>query len=495
MPARQNGARILRALRDRLIRANSGPAAGFPVSRSGLAFLVALATIAFLTFVVFPARHITVVADGVSSLVHSREQSDAAILRRANVTLELGDRVLHQTDRRDDPQLQVSRATPIVAEVSGRLVYWRTQAKTLGGALSEIGVTLNDGDQALVNGVLTSPRDPLLPLAPRTVASALSLMRFPSPALSDQHPLSVTVKRAAAFTVLEDGHSLSLRSTQPTLAEALKENDIVLGPADLVSPDPQTPLTAGLSAEVDHASRLTITLPEGTSVVYSHEKTVGAALEASGIGLTPLDKVSPARDEPLTRDMEVEVIRVTVGDVVERDEIPFQTVFRGDPDLSWGDSRRVEGQAGVHASEYQVTYEDGQETGRALVRDWVEQEPQDAVVYYSAASEASAGIADGTQVVEVKHVYATWYDPASAGKPRSSSGYGYTSTGVQVTRGVVAVDPSVIPYGTKMFIPGYGFAVAADCGGGVNGNMIDLGFPDDYPVDWSPHWVDIYILG
>ncbi len=438
----------------------------------------------------------TVVADGVSHFVQSREKSDAAILHRANVTLEVGDRVLHQADPRGEPQLSVSRATPVVAEVSGHLVYWRTQAKTLGGALSEIGVTLDDGDRVLVNGVVTSPRDPLVPLAPRMVASALSLARLPSLTLSDDHPLSITVRRAVPLTVLEDGHSLSLRSTEPTLALALKENAILLGPGDLVRPDPETPLTAGLSAEVDHAAKVTISLPEGATVVYSRAKTVGDALDEAGIGLTPLDEVWPARDEPLSPDMQVEVIRVTVGSVVDREDIPYRTVFRGDPALAWGDSRRVEGQPGVHASEYQVTYENGQETGRVLVRDWVEQEPQDAAVYYSAASNSSAaGIPDGMQVVEVKHVYATWYDPASAGKPRSSPGYGYTSTGVQVTRGIVAVDPSVIPYGTKMFIPGYGFAVAADCGGGVKGNMIDLGYPDDYPVDWSPHSVDIYILG
>ena len=64
-----------------------------------------------------------------------------------------------------------------------------------------------------------------------------------------------------------------------------------------------------------------------------------------------------------------------------------------------------------------------------------------------------------------------------------------------MTRGIVAVDPRVIPYGTRMFIPGYGFAVAADCGGGVKGNMIDLGYPDGVDVDWVSHWVDIYILG
>jgi 3D (Asp-Asp-Asp) domain-containing protein len=128
------------------------------------------------------------------------------------------------------------------------------------------------------------------------------------------------------------------------------------------------------------------------------------------------------------------------------------------------------------------------------MRDWVEQEPQDAVVYYSAASDYAGDMPDGYQVMSVMHVYATWYNPASAGKPRSSPGYGITSTGVPVTRGIVAVDPRVIPYGTRMFIPGYGFAIAADCGGGVKGNMIDLGFPDGVEVDWVSHWVDIYIL-
>jgi 3D (Asp-Asp-Asp) domain-containing protein len=63
-----------------------------------------------------------------------------------------------------------------------------------------------------------------------------------------------------------------------------------------------------------------------------------------------------------------------------------------------------------------------------------------------------------------------------------------------VTRGIVAVDPAVIPLGTRLYVPGYGFAVAADTGGGIIGNMIDLGFPDGVPSDWHTSWVDVYIL-
>jgi 3D (Asp-Asp-Asp) domain-containing protein/peptidoglycan hydrolase CwlO-like protein len=62
----------------------------------------------------------------------------------------------------------------------------------------------------------------------------------------------------------------------------------------------------------------------------------------------------------------------------------------------------------------------------------------------------------------------------------SSTGYcltGTTATGIPVGWGVVAVDPNVIPLGTRMFVPGYGEGVAADTGSAVRGAMIDLWFP------------------
>ncbi len=77
----------------------------------------------------------------------------------------------------------------------------------------------------------------------------------------------------------------------------------------------------------------------------------------------------------------------------------------------------------------------------------------------------------------------------------SSTGYslpGHTATGLPVGWGVVAVDPSVIPLGTKLTIPGYGEAVAADVGSGVHGAMIDLWFPTLAQArDWGRRTVTI----
>ena len=62
----------------------------------------------------------------------------------------------------------------------------------------------------------------------------------------------------------------------------------------------------------------------------------------------------------------------------------------------------------------------------------------------------------------------------------TATGYsltGHTATGVSVGYGIVAVDPSVIPLGTRMSVPGYGEGIAADTGGAIQGNTIDLWFP------------------
>ena len=85
-------------------------------------------------------------------------------------------------------------------------------------------------------------------------------------------------------------------------------------------------------------------------------------------------------------------------------------------------------------------------------------------------------------------VWATWYTAASAG------GYGTTATGTIVQKGTVAVDPSVFPLGTRMYIPGYGYGVAEDTGGAIIGHIIDLGYGPNDVWDWSSRYIDICIL-
>jgi 3D (Asp-Asp-Asp) domain-containing protein/peptidoglycan hydrolase CwlO-like protein len=90
--------------------------------------------------------------------------------------------------------------------------------------------------------------------------------------------------------------------------------------------------------------------------------------------------------------------------------------------------------------------------------------------------------------------------PPQSGRNMTVSATGYclrgtTATGIPVAWGVIAVDPSVIPLGTRMFVPGYGEGVAADTGSAVKGNVIDLWFSScAQAIEWGRRTVTITLL-
>ena len=102
--------------------------------------------------------------------------------------------------------------------------------------------------------------------------------------------------------------------------------------------------------------------------------------------------------------------------------------------------------------------------------------------------------ATGTyRYVDVLDMEATAYYPG----PESTDEWadGYTYTGVRAGKGVVAVDPTVIPLGTRLYVPGYGEAIAADIGGAIKGYRIDLGFETyQEAIQYGRKKVKVYIL-
>ena len=85
-------------------------------------------------------------------------------------------------------------------------------------------------------------------------------------------------------------------------------------------------------------------------------------------------------------------------------------------------------------------------------------------------------------------VFATSYDSTCYGCS------GTTALGLKAGYGVIAVDPQVIPLGSKVYVPGYGIAIAGDTGGAIKGNVIDLGFDSIKTGWWSSRQTDLYIL-
>ena len=504
MPKAPEGARVRReALAQESTRRSAVALISHRLShhrfRKHASVFAALALISVLTFLLFPLRQFRIDADGSEGTVASHQRSTAALLRQAGVELQAGDRVEREEGAAEGTALAVQRAVPVVVEADGQVLTWRTRARTVAGALTEASVALGPFDSVLRDGLPTGYND-RLDLPPLLVAAQALGLRVPEDAV----PLSVSpdqvalkVRRAVPFTVVDGDQPQSLLSSQPTVAQALRERGVHLGPGDEVEPAVSSALSPELVVHIRRATRVTLSVGGTETAVYTQQRTVEGLLEKAGIALGSTNRVEPPSETALSQDLRVRVYSYGEQQFEESEAVEHGTVYQLDPDLSEGDTQRVAGSDGVHHREYAVVYEDGAEVSRQLVNDWYDPEPVDTVVYFGTRERVQAAqtLPEGLNVVRVMRVYATWYDPASAGRSSSDPSYGITSTGVSVSKGIVAVDPSVIPYGTQMYIPGYGFGEAADTGGAIVGNIIDLGYPDGISPGWQPRWLDIYILG
>lgn len=296
-------------------------------------------------------------------------------------------------------------------------------------------------------------------------------------------------------TLHEDGLATSTTSAASTIGEALTQKGIVLGRGDYVFPDRASPLTAGTHIYIYHANDVSLVVDGQTAQTRTRQATVAGLLSEAGITLAPDDRVEPPPDTPLTKDTTVRVVRVREGIDTVEETIPRETVYQDDPYMDQGEYTVLEpGADGLIRRSYRVMYEDGQEMARELLDESETPSQTEVVARGTRPVNLVDTPAGPLRYRESLKVYATWYNPASAGRSPDSPWYGIAATGVPVHKGIVAVDPSVIPLGSRMYVPGYGEGVAADTGWAVVGNIIDLGFADWEVSDWGSGWVQIYIL-
>ena len=98
------------------------------------------------------------------------------------------------------------------------------------------------------------------------------------------------------------------------------------------------------------------------------------------------------------------------------------------------------------------------------------------------------------QLAKAKRVF-TVRSTAYTSDPRENGGWNVTAIGTKIRRGVIAVDPRVIPLRTRVYVEGYGFATAEDTGGAIKGNKIDVVMDTKAQSrNWGVRNVKIYIL-
>lgn len=285
--------------------------------------------------------------------------------------------------------------------------------------------------------------------------------------------------------VITDGDQVLVHTTYETNpAAVLDEAGFQLGEADTY----ETQTNEGVSEiTVRRGMMITINHCGETMQVVSYGETVQQLVTRLGIPVLEQSNVSASMDEAVYHGMMIDIHTTVESTDSYTVAIPYETVYQKTDLLAAGTevvlTAGVEGQKHCTA---EVTYVDGKETQRIVLTEEVITEPVTEVVAVGTGDGTPTGgdpiIGDGVIITPTGDVLTyTHVDTYKATSYcRTDEGGEVTSTGTKTRVGVVAVDPRLIPYGTRMFIVTkdgqyiYGVSTAEDCGGDIKNKRLDL---------------------
>ena len=317
---------------------------------------------------------------------------------------------------------------------------------------------------------------------------------------------AVTVYAAAIkqVSIAYDGNTISVYTRKATVGEVLAEQRIVLGEFDRVTPEKETPVRDVEQIVVRRAVPVSVVEQGAAQQYLTAAETVKEFLDTSGIVLGSDDMLSARLEDGVTSGMELIVTRVTKEVREETVAIPYETEKRANGDMEKGTSRTVQpGTDGSKVQKIEVMYCDGVEQDSVVVEETVVAEPVAAIVEYGTKDRVITSRGDNFRYSKVLTCTATAYDLSyeSTGKYPGQPGHGMTATGTYCKKGTVAVDPRVIPLGSRLYIEAengswtYGYAVAEDTGGAIKGNKVDLFFYTPQEVrNFGRRTAKVYIL-
>lgn len=299
---------------------------------------------------------------------------------------------------------------------------------------------------------------------------------------------------------INDGDKVVVHTTFATdPAQILTEAGLPLG-----QDDTYTTQSGNGMAQITVQRRQTVTVIRGGKerTVTTYIQTVADLLDGMGIELTDREVPSVPLDS-MTRDgMQISIVTMEREEISFTQVIPYQTVYCYDPTLPKGEqtvlTQGVEGQLTGLTSVLSI---DGEEADRTVLTQTVQRQPVDEVIAigtYVPREEPVFMPPDpgknttgrpiiGDSVIVTPDGQVLTYSSAqvfcaTAYHNTDPGCDAYTATGTLARVGAIAVDPRVIPYGTRMYIVSndgayiYGIATAEDCGGSIKGNRIDLYF-------------------
>ena len=301
--------------------------------------------------------------------------------------------------------------------------------------------------------------------------------------------LSVRWEQSQQVKINVDQEITSIWTTDHKVKDVLAEAGITLTDYDVVSPKIHEQIGEDNSIVIQKAFEVTLNDGGKEKKVQSPSTTVADFLKRENIQLNGDDRLNRKADGYLKPGSIVEIVRVEkVTDVVE-EPANFAVETRNDPTLLKGREKIVQdGKKGLVSRKFEVVRENGKEVSRKLVDEKAIKESQKKIVSIgskvmvaSASAATSSSKHSSSKTVsrnnsssEGKEFFVT----ATAYTAECNGCSGITATGINLRANpnlkVIAVDPRIIPLGSKVWVEGYGYAVAGDTGGAIKGKKIDL---------------------
>ncbi len=290
--------------------------------------------------------------------------------------------------------------------------------------------------------------------------------------------MTIEWEQAKEVIVSVDGSQSSLWTTEKLVKNILEEANIEVAENDLVSIGLDTEVGADNKIDIQKAFQVTLVDGLEERQVWSTSTTVANFLKQQEISLGEFDRIDKELEYVITPDEKIAVVRVEkVTDVVE-ESIAFATEKKNDSSILKGKEKVVTaGQNGTVERTYEVLKENGQVISKTLQGENILSNPTTKVVAVGTkVVTASVSRNNSSEPEKGKEFYVT----STAYTPYCNGCSGTTATGINLRSNtdlkLIAVDPNVIPLGTKVWVEGYGNAIAGDTGGAIKGNKIDILF-------------------